>query len=313
VHMVGRVTQNMFGMNLLKNLNSNLSKLNRYSEQMSSLRKINRPSDDPVGISYSLRYRSDMAANSQYKSNLDSAQSFLDYTDTMLGQVTDVIHRIRELTVQGANGTNPDVSLDSIKNEIIQLKDQLKQIANSSFNGKYVFNGQLTNVKPYGDDVAPEYVTAIDTGAIKYEIGQGIYIGVNVTGKDVFGEGITLDENGEVTDPESDNLFYVVENIIQALANSDTDALNHALTRLDSRFDKLLEVRSQVGAKANRLDLAAERLGDIDINLQTLLSKTEDVDMAELIVNMKTAENAYQASLSAGARIIQPSLVDYLR
>lgn len=303
----------MISTNLLKNLNSNLSRLERYTEQMSSLRKINRPSDDPIGVSYSLRYRTDIGLNEQFKKNLDSAQSFLDFTDTMLGQVNDVIHRIRELTVQGANGTNPEVSLESIKNEVVQLKEQLIQIANSSYNGKYVFNGQLTDVKPYGGSTAPEYVSNIDTGEINYEIGEGIIISVNVTGIDVFGEGVPVDADGNVTDPNSDNLFFVVENIIAALENNDTDAINDALGRLDSRFDKLLEVRSQVGAKMNRLELAADRLDDIDTNLQTLISKTEDVDMAALIVNLKTAENAYMASLSAGARLIQPTLVDFLR
>jgi len=302
--MTGRVTQNMFNMNLMKNLNGNLSRLNTYSEQMSSLRKINRPSDDPIGISYSLRYRSDRAANEQYKANLDSAQSFLEYTDTMVGQLGDVVHRIRELTLKGVNGTNPDISLESIKNEVEQLKEQLVQIGNSAFNGKYIFNGQLTNVQPYQDGVAPETVDNIDQGALTYEIGQGIYIDVNMTGTVVFG--------GQ-NEPNSDNLFQVVQDIMDALATGDTNGMNDGISRLDSRFDKILEVRSQVGAKANRLDLAAERLEDIDIKLQSLQSKTEDVDMAALIVNIKTAENAYLASLSAGSRIVQKSLVDFLR
>jgi len=307
--MVGRVTQSMLNMNLLKNLNGNLSRLSTYSEQMSSLRKINRPSDDPIGISYSLRYRSDRAANEQYQANLDSAQSLLEFTDTMLGQLGEVIHRIRELTLQGANSTNPDVSLQSIKNEISQLNDHLVMIGNSSFNGKYIFNGQLTNVKPYSEtnpqDADP------DVGSLTYEVGQGIYVSVNVHGKQVFGDPVQYDVNGDPI--PSDNLFQVVKDIMNALEQSDTFALNDALGRLDSRFDKILEVRSEVGAKANRLDLASRRLSDIDINLQTLQSRTEGVDMAALIVNLKTAENAYQASLSAGARIIQTSLMDFLR
>lgn len=302
--MPGRVTQNMFNMSLLKNLNSNLSRLNKYSEQMSSLRKINRPSDDPIGVSYSLRYRSDRAANEQYQSNLDTAQSYLEFTDTMIDQLGNVVHRIRELTVQGANGTNPEISLSSIKNEIVELKDQLIQIGNSTFNGKYIFNGQLTNVQPYPSGVAPETVADIDEGALTYEIGQGIYVDVNVNARELFG--------GQ-SEPDNDNLFQVVQDIIDALNTSDTDGLNDGLARLDTRFDKILEVRSHVGAKANRLDLASERLKDIDINLQALQSKTEDVDMAALIVNIKTAENAYMASLSAGSRIIQQSLVDFLR
>lgn len=297
--MAGRISQNMFSTSLLRYLNTNLNRMGSYQEQLSSNMRINRPSDDPVGISYSLRYRSELGANEQYKSNLASAQSFLEYTDTMLGQVGDVFHSVKELTIQGANSTNPQVSMNSIKNEISQLYEQLRTIGNSSFKGDFVFNGQFTDVEPYGQ-FPEQYDT--DDGGLIFEIGQGILMSVNVTGNQVFGN--STDE---------DNAFTVLNDIMSALESGDPEAVGSCLANLDERFNKILEVRSMVGAKANRLDLAAERLDDIDTNLQTLQSKVEDADMAEVIINLKTSENVYQASLAVGAQIIRPSLIDFLR
>jgi flagellar hook-associated protein 3 FlgL len=113
--MMGRVTQGSITSQLLRNINKNMAQSAGLQEQMATGMKINRPSDDPVGITYSLRYRSDLSINERYQSNVDSATSFLDFNDTMLSQVGDVTKRIKELAVQGSNGTNPQVALDNMQ------------------------------------------------------------------------------------------------------------------------------------------------------------------------------------------------------
>lgn len=144
-----RVTSNMMNSQLLLNLNRNARTMNDTQLQLSSGRKINKPSDDPVGITYSLRYRAELSSNEQYTKNVDSALSWLDYNDTVLGQAGDVVQKIRELSVQAATGTNPQSALDSINEEVMQLKEQLVDIANSTLNGKYIFNGEQYSTKPY--------------------------------------------------------------------------------------------------------------------------------------------------------------------
>lgn len=297
--MVGRITQSMINSQFLTNLNRNIKSLDNLQNQLSSGKRITKPSDDPVGISYSLRYRNELNANDQYQSNVDSATSWLDNTDSTLGQVDDVLQRTRELAVQAANGSNPQDGLDAIKAEVKQLSSQLATIGNSKFNGKYVFNGQKTDVPPY-DESSP--VADTDTGTIRFEIGVGVKIGVNVTGNQVFGSAA-----------DGDNAFKVLQDFQNALAAGDTSQISTLIGSIDSRLNKVLNVRSDIGAKSNRIDLASNRLKDINTNLQNLQSKTEDADVAEVITNLKMSENVYQASLSTGAQIIRPSLVDYLK
>jgi flagellar hook-associated protein 3 FlgL len=295
-----RVTQGMLSTQFLRNLNNNMNGMDNLQNQLSTGRRLNKPSDDPVGISFSMRYRSELSANEQYQSNTNSATSWMSFTDTVMNQAGEVIQKLREMAVKASNGTNPQSALDTMEAEASQLFEQVVDIGNSQFNGKYIFNGQLTDIKPYTLENA--VTEQSDTGIINFEIGAGVQMAVNVTGNRVFG-----------LDTDTDNMFQITQDFITALGAGDFAGINKAIGDFDSRMNKFLDVRADIGAKMNRIELADERLKDISLNVEALQAKTEDADMAIVITNLKVAENIYQASLSAGAKIIQPSLVDFLR
>jgi len=295
-----RVTQSMLNSQLLRNLNNNLGRLNVLQDQLATGRKINKPSDDPVGISYSLRYRSELNANDQYQRNNSSVTSWLEAYDKSISEVNSVLQRARELAVQGANSTNPDQAMQAIAQEVDELYEHLVQVGNSKFNGKYIFNGQKTDIEPYASGTAE--TTSTDSGLIKLEVSTGVTLQVNVTGTELFGAG---------SDPT--NAFQVLSNLKTALNANDHSAVSSMLGQIDQRMDNILVKWAEVGARANRIELITNRLLDESINVQSLLSRTEDADVAELMVNLKTQENVYQASLSTGAQIIRPSLVDFMR
>ncbi|MDQ0872150.1 flagellar hook-associated protein 3 FlgL [Paenibacillus sp. V4I3] len=308
--MVLRVTQGMIQSQLLSNISNNVKRMSESQNQLSTGKKLNKPSDDPVGISYALRYRSEISINEQYQRNIDAAKSAVDHTDTVLSQINDVIQRAQELTVQGLNGTNPQTALDAIGIEMGQLYETAVGLGNDQLNGKYTFNGQFTDKQPYSTATASSDQT--DDQKINYQISAGITISVNQTGTDVFGAADTA------TSPNNDNLFKILKGLQNAFsptppATANMAAARQLMTDLSKRFDKFLQVRSEVGARSNRIDLMDNRLKDLDVNLTDLSSKTEDADMAETITKLKTDENVYQASLSTGAKIIQPSLIDFLR
>ncbi|TCS83320.1 flagellar hook-associated protein FlgL [Tepidibacillus fermentans] len=299
-----RVTQGMLNNQLLRNLNTNLSRLEVLQNQMATGKRINKPSDDPVGLSFALRYRSELVSNEQYQRNVDSATSWLEYTDKLISETNDVLQRARELAVQGANGTNSDESMEALAMEVEQLYEQLVNIGNSQFNGKYVFNGQKTDQPPYDMATAKLLGTADpDTGKILFEIGTGITIPVNISGKELFGA-------NDATNP---NAFQVLEELRSALMNHNQSDVNTVLGKLDNVLDNAMSKWAEVGARSNRVELMKNRLDNENINIQTLLSKAEDADLAEVMINLKMEENIYQASLSTGARIIRPTLVDFLR
>jgi flagellar hook-associated protein 3 FlgL len=144
--------------------------------------------------------------------------------------------------------------------------------------------------------------SATDDKDINFEIATGIKMPVNITGNKVFG-----------SPGADDNLFAVIGQIMNALDQQDSKEVSDLLGKLDSRMNSFLETRAELGAKLNRVELSQSRLTDIDLNLRELQSKTEDADIAQLITTLKSYENVYQASLSVGAKVISPSLVDFLR
>jgi flagellar hook-associated protein 3 FlgL len=142
-----------------------------------------------------------------------------------------------------------------------------------------------------------------DSGQVRLEIEQDILATVNLTGDAVF-QGVGS-AGGE-------NLFDVFNDVVSALRSDDEAGIVATLDRLDAAQDQIVGHQAIVGARENQLDTTSLRLADLELNLQSLISSIEDVDVTEAITNFTQAENAYQASLGAASRMIQPSLLDFL-
>lgn len=294
-----RVTNLMMANNLKSYLTTNIRRLDEFQTQLATGHRINKPSDDPVGIINTLRYSSTILEAEEYLGKISEAKNFLNTTDSALGNVTDIIQRANELTIQGINGTNSQASREAIAQEIRQLADQIGVIANTTFASKHIFAG--TNV------TEPPFDGAQWNGndrVINLEIGAGVTIPVNSTIGNVFFND---------TDPANPGVFQLLNNIAAHLEAGDQAALNQDLGLIQARLDDFNQERAIVGAKVNRLELQENRLESTRTNYTELLSKTQDADMAEVIMDLKMQENVYRASLAAGARIILPTLVDFLR
>ncbi|KHO61015.1 flagellar hook protein FlgL [Thermoanaerobacter sp. YS13] len=296
-----RITDGMLITNFLNDYNNNLERLQKNQNMLSTGKRISRPSDDPVAVATSLRIRTDMTRNDAYTKNADDAKSWLDITDTALNQLGSLLQRTRELAVQGANGTLTQEDMQKIANEIEQLKAQMIQVGNTQYNGRYIFAGFKTTTQPFSET---NNSYSGDKGLIEFEVGAGgNKIAVNVTGDKVFNVDLT----------GTSQLLTMMDNLKKALDSGDHQAVSNLIVDVDKQMENVLAVRAEVGAKSNRIDLIKNRLQDDNYNFTSLLSKNEDADLAQVITNLKMDENVYRASLAAGARIMQPSLIDFLR
>ncbi|MDK2801118.1 MAG: flagellar hook-associated protein 3 FlgL [Clostridiales bacterium] len=293
-----RITQGMITEAFMRNLSYNLKKLNDKEDMLSSGKRVRRPSDDPVSAILAMRLRNTLSGIEQYNKNVNDALTWLKNTESALANTGDILQRIRELTVNAANDTLTPEDRQTILDEVSQLKLQILQEANTSYNNRYLFGGYATDQPPFYIDSITGKITANTsaTGTLKYNLGMNNNMDVNVLGTDVFSD-----------------LFTTVESIESDLKLNDASALSGRLTDLDNAINIVLKYRSQIGAKSNRLDATKSRLESNEIDYTDLLSKTEDVDVAKTIMDLKMDENVYRASLAVGARIIQPTLVDFLR
>lgn len=301
-----RITNGMLINELKYNLNNNYTNMDKYQRQLATGRKINLPSDNPAGLVKSLRLRTNLVEGEQYLANINEGINFMETTDAALDNLTAIMQRIRELAVNAANGTNDDSARRAIADEIKELTDQITIVANTSYGSKYIFAGTNVTQQPCQEDSDPDtFKWTGNNEALQLEIGVGVKLTINLTDSSMNNFFV-----GNGTDPGVIDFCRELVNDIEA---GNLDAVNAALTTADKFIDNLLTARSTIGAKVNRLELQQSRLDSTQISYTSLLSQNEDADIAEVIMNLKMQESVYRASLAAGARIIQPSLVDFLR
>lgn len=291
--MFMRVVNSMISSTILRNLNKNMDKLNKLQEQVSTTRRINRPSDDPAGIVDSLRLRTGLEEMDKYSTNAKDAQSWLEATDSALNDAVNMMHRVRELAVKASNSYLTPTELEAVSKEINQIKNQMVQTGNSTYAGRSIFSGTMTQDLAY-DSLG---VYQGNSGMIEYEIGAGVRLPINTTGEQAFGDVFTT-LDGLMTDITAGNISEI----------SNTD-----LGKLDDVLNQMLGVRADIGARINRTELVINRADELNVNMTDLLSKVEDADLAQVMMKLKVQENVYQASLQVGARIITPTLMDFLR
>lgn len=284
---------------LLSDLMGAAERLAATQQRIASGKQLAVPSDDPFATSRALQLRAELEQYRQYQRNVREALGWQSVTDGALAQISAFTLRARELLIQGATDSAGPAAREAIATEIDQIVAAVKGTANAQYAGRYVFAGTKTMTAPYSQ-TSDAY--AGDQNPVTREIGPGVRVPVSVDGLSVVGDGAT-------------GLIAALRRIAADLRTpGSTAALQGAdLQALDAAHDAITNARAVVGALGNRLEAAQSRLGELEESSLRLLSETEDADMAKTLVEYSTQQAAYQAALKAGAQLIRPSLLDFLR
>ena len=320
-----RVTQSMLSNNMLRNLNKSYTKMSKLQNQIETGSKITRPSDAPVIAVKGMGYRRDLNQVEQFTRNLGEVNTWLDTSNESLDQVNKALIRVKELIVQAANDTNTNDDREKINSEISQIKLQLQDIANTQVGGKYIFSGTKTNsplfvngeintnllVEATPPTIPPTFTDQFISAAsadVNIEVFNGIQLTVNTDGTQVF------KEMNDFMTKLSDLLGSGAtgSEISAALGAEIKDGANK-IPGLDAVTEKVLGSLADIGARQNRAEMMENRLSVQEVNVTKQLSDNEDVDYAAAITEMVTQESIHQAALSVGAKIIQQTLVDFIR
>ncbi len=301
--MINRVTHQSVQRSTLANLQLNLSTMADLQAKMSSGKKINVPSDDPAGASDMLRLRGEQRAQAQYQRNADDGNSWLTTIDAALQTTSTTIRRARDLVVQSSSGAAGTPSREAIAVEIEGLRDELLQQANTTYLGRTVFAGTSNAGAAYTVDSTTDPATYTFTGVpsatVERQVADGTTVRVDADGSKVYGDG-------------ADSVFALLDSIAATLRTPGADASTQ-LAALDARFETVLTELAGVGARQTRVTNAQTTLVDSALTTKTQLSAIEDIDLAEIILELGMQEVAYQGALGAAAKVLQPSLMDYLR
>ncbi|UOE76072.1 flagellar hook-associated protein FlgL [Parageobacillus thermoglucosidasius] len=294
-----RVTQFMLANNMLRNLSNSYERLGKYQEQLATGKKISRPSDDPVVAMKGIAYREDLARVKQYQRNIGEVHNWIDSADDALDKVGLALQRVQELVVQASTDTATPEDRKKIADEIDQIQKHIVDVANTKVGGKYIFNGADTkNPLFIGYPGETGFAVNGNQSDVEIEVFDGIKLDVNIDGKTLFTGIIGM----------LDNLKTVLDD-----PNSTGNTISSHLSQVEAQQDALLAARSELGAKQNRVEMMENRLSTQEVIATKLMSNNEDIEYEKTITDLITQESVHRAALSVGARIIQPTLVDFLR
>ena len=293
----GRVTEGSIHTRVLNNLQRNIARGEKIQQQLSSGKQINRPSDSPTGTVTSMQLRGESRANQQYARNADDGLGWLSTLQDTLSSTSTLVNRARDLTVQGlSTGTNDASSNEALATEIDQIRSSLIGYANTKYLDRPVFGGTTAGDVAY--DATGAYLG--DNGQTTRTVGGGTKVRVDANGPEAFGTGPT-------------QLFAVLGDIADSIRSGDSSALTDNLKKLDSASDLMKSTLSEVGARYNRVEQMKQSAQDRLLSVTSQLSDVEDVDLPKTIMEMQLQQTSYQAALAASAKVIQPSLIDFLR
>ena len=297
-----RITQKTVTRTVMDGLQSNMARMQRLQEQLSSGKQVSRPSDSPVKTVEAMQFRSSIRRTEQYVRNADDGIAMLATADAALTDSLKLTGRARELTLAGMNDTMDREAKQALAAEIRSLRDGLIGFANTRYLDRPVFGGNTRSDNAF-DSVTGAYLG--DTEEVVRTIAGGTRVTVNVPGPTVF---------GAAGDPQQ--LFDVLDEIATALEDDDAtmhSRLNGGLVNLDKGINAIITSLGQIGARFNRVESMRDAAEGQLINLANNLSEVEDIDLPKTIVDLQMQEVAYKAALGATARVVQPSLLDFLR
>ncbi len=280
------------------------SKLSQTQLQIASGKRIMSPKDDPVGAAYALDLRTAITQVEQYQSNADRAYSRLELQELTLKGVDDLIPRIRELTVQGLNDTNTAGDRRAIAGELRHINDTLMALANTKdSNGEYIFAGYDADTIPFDNPADGVFSYSGDAGTRTLQISSTRQIQDRENGFEVFMD-IEIAAGGKR------NLFETVHGIIAGL---EADAPDSAyLDDLSLVQDHIADIRTRGGARLNSIDAQKSINGEFVLTLQSALSQTGDLDLAEAISRFEQELVALQAAQQTFNMVQGLSLFNYL-
>ncbi len=301
-----RVSSKLMADNVVENLFKQSQQIIKNQEMIASGKRINRLSDDPIGMGQVLNYRKTLSSIDQYQRNITQGKTRLNLIETTLGEIDNLVEKAKQWAADLSTGSSDDqtknIALQNVKN----IYDQIFQLANTKIGNSYMFAGHKTDTAPFSrnsdgiDGTADDYVATYngDNSNFSFIIGKGIDVNIRSDGEAIFQTGA--------------DVFHVLNDLIDGIDNNDVSKISDQIQSLSDVSDQINRYRAEGATVYQRLETTENHLGKFKLNIENMLSNTEDADMTKAIIDLQALETTYEVSLSIAAKVIQPSLVNFL-
>ena len=279
----------------------NAEQLLKAQERVATRKLINRPSDDPIGMGKVLNYRKIISSIDQYNSNITSAKSRIEFTDTLLENLHDLLSEAKQISIEHSNELDPELRQGAAQ-QVEGIYDQVLAIANTKYDGNYLFAGHDTDTQPFTEDG----VYTGDNGQINIIVGEGAQVRINLTGNEVF-TGVDVASGTHVFDD-----LKALKDALEA-DPFDASAVSTLTDNLEKAVNQVEGAAVKQSITYKRLETTENHWVKFKDSVVNMLSKIEDADLATAIVELKAQETAYEAALATAAKMFdKKSLVNFL-
>ena len=323
-----RITNASMVRSHLYDTQNNLTNMSKINQQISTGKVINTVSDDPHKAIKIMNMNSEIKYNEKYNYNIDETVGWMNNTDSSLETVGNLLGEIKETIIKVGNGTYSQNDMKALNADINEKIKQIADTLNSTHGGKYMFGGSnvddvpITVIENPDGTVKLEFSkdkngqTIPNTNDLKADISSGINLDYNVSVGEIFN---ITDANGNKVNllDEINNLSTLMNDIAngdeQTAAAAKETLLNDTKGKIDTLFDHVVNERTTLGVRVSTAEKIKEFNDENIVNLKSILSQDQDTDVVEKFIELKSAEMIYQASIQVGAKLIQPTILDYIR
>lgn len=305
-----------------------LAKMNTLNQQITTGKVISKVSDDPQKAIKIMNMNNQIKYTEKYNSNIDETVGWMNTSDASLETVGNLLGDIKDTILKVGNGTYSQSEMKSLNADMNEKIKQLADTLNSTYGGKYMFGG--SNV-----DDAPIKVTTDANGVVKLEFNKdknGQILPNTQDLKTDISSGVNIDYNisvGElfnIKDANGNNMNLLdeinnISKLMNDIANGDEKTsstakdtlLNDTKGKVDTLFDHVLTERTSLGVKVSTAEKIKDANDEDLVTMKDILSKDQDTDVVEAFIELQSAELVYQASIKVGSKLIQPTVLDYIR
>ena len=274
------------------NLSHISAEMKKANNVVSSGKRITTLSDDPSGLTESLRIRSTLSNITQLGRNISLGKSWLTAAESALSHTQDMLSDAKALCVQMASSTTTSDKRISASGAVQNVLDEMISLSNTQVSGRYIFAGSKTDAVAFASDGT----YSGDNNPFTVKIGQNATIQVGNDGDALFSD-----------------IFTTMSNLKDDLQSNNPNGIQAAIDYLDRHLDDISNKISDIGSKTVRMEINEKIFQDLSFTNTERLSKIEDADIAEAIIELSEIELVYQAALASSSRVLETSLVDYLK
>lgn len=296
-----RITQKIIFDDFMRDINTNRGQMANLQSDLSSGKSVRFPSQDPISFQRSRVVEGDIRKQEQYQSNISSGLRQARLAQEGLDETIDNLVDIKRILTQAATDTSSKSVRESMSEEIKGIRDTMVATLNMSYGDRYLFAGTNTAERPFQfDDTLPGGVADMSNESeLKVQAGDDLFVENSVSGTDL-------------RTSSAGDMFEVIGDIQQALADNDTGALNGLLGDVDEMIDHVSIVTSRLGNNINRMEFMNEQYESSKIVMKSDVSNLVDTDFAKAFSDLQRTQVSFEAAMAVHSQMIHNTLLDYL-